>query len=88
MALDTVEIPDSGNTLDDLAEQEELARQIRSALNRMRPKDREIFLRYYYYLQTTGEIAMHMDIPVNTVCSRLMRGRKILKKSLSKEGVY
>lgn len=88
MALDMVEIPDSGHTLDDLAAQEELARYIRNALNRMRPKDREIFLRHYYYLQTTGEIASHMGIPVSTVCSRLMRGRKILKKSLSKEGLH
>ena len=54
----------------------------------MRPKDREIFLRYYYYLQTTDQIAETMGIPPSTVRSRLSRGRKTLKETLSKEVLY
>lgn len=85
MALDTIEIPDPDGSLEDAAEQEELAGVLQRAIGRMRPKDREIFLRYYYYLQTAAEIAEQMDMSLNTVLSRLMRGRKQLKKTLSKE---
>jgi RNA polymerase sigma-70 factor (ECF subfamily) len=51
----------------------------------MRPKDREIFLRYYYYLETTDEIAQKMHLSGSAVRSRLTRGRKTLKTILSKE---
>lgn len=85
MDLDMVEIPDMGPTPEDCAIEQELSRMIRRAIDRMRPKDREIFLRYYYYFETTGEIAQRMGIPDATVRSRLSRGRKILQKSLSKE---
>ena len=64
---------------------EDTARRVRKAIHKMRPKDREIFLRYYYYLQTTDQIAQAMSMPGSTVRSRLSRGRKILKEILSKE---
>ena len=51
----------------------------------MRPKDREIFLRYYYCLQTAEEIAAALHMPSSTVRSRLVRGRKALAKVLGKE---
>ena len=54
-------------------------------LGRMRPKDREIFLRYYYCLQTAVEIAAALHMPSSTVRSRLVRGRKALAKALGKE---
>lgn len=85
MALDSIDIPDPNGSLEEAAEQEELARVLQRAIGRMRPRDREIFLRYYYYLQTAAEIAEQMDMSQNTVLSRLMRGRKQLKKTLSKE---
>ncbi len=85
MALDTIEIPDPKSSPEDTSAQREQIRQLRRAIHSMRPKDREIFLRHYYYLQTTKEISMDMNIPVNTVLSRLMRGRKKLQKMLNKE---
>lgn len=85
MDLDTIDLPDTGHSLEETAMQAELARLVQQAIDRMRPKDREIFLRYYYYFQTTEEIARHMSIPSSTVRSRLIRGRKILKDFLSKE---
>ena len=85
MDLDMIEIPDSGPTPEDRAMEEELSQMLRKAIDRMRPKDREIFLRYYYYFETTGEISERMGIPDATVRSRLSRGRKILQKYLSKE---
>ena len=88
MALDSIDIPDINGSLEDAAVQAELARSIRKALKQMRPKDTEIFLRHYYYLQTAETIAAHMGIPTNTVLSRLARGRKILRKTLSKEDLF
>jgi RNA polymerase sigma-70 factor (ECF subfamily) len=85
MDLDTIELPDDGNSLEDTIMQAELQRLIQKALRKMRPKDREIFLRHYYYLQTSEQIALIMGIPSSTVRTRLARGRKILKEILSKE---
>lgn len=84
MDLDTVEIADPGGSLEDAARQAELSGYIQRAIDKMRPKDREIFLRYYFHLQKGEEIATDMGIPKSTVFSRLVRGRKILGKILSK----
>jgi RNA polymerase sigma-70 factor (ECF subfamily) len=85
MAPDMIEIASYDYDPEDAAQRREMARIIGRALNRMRPKDKEIFLRYYYYLQSTEEISRIMGIPRNTVLSRLMRGRKQLEKILAKE---
>ena len=85
MSLDLVELPDPMGNLEDAAMQRELEQLIQQALGRMRPKDREIFLRYYYCLQTTEEIAAALHMPSATVRSRLVRGRKALAKELEKE---
>ena len=87
MDLDTIDLPDGGSSLEDQVIREERARLVRRAIRRMRPKDREIFLRYYYYLQNTEQIAQKMRLPASTVRSRLARGRKLLEKLLSEEGL-
>ena len=84
MALDTIEIPDPRSSLEDAAVQKELGQLLRRAIQKMRPKDREIFMRHYFFMQTAKEISLQMDLPLNTVLSRLTRGRKILKKILLK----
>lgn len=88
MDLDSIELPDDGDSLDETLMQQELATRVRRAIHKMRPKDREIFLRYYYYLQTAEQIALHMSMPAGTVRSRLSRGRKILKTMLEKEASH
>ncbi len=85
MDLDEIEIPDDSLPLDEQAIRAELARRVRRAVDEMKPKDREIFLRYYYYLQPTDTVASEMGIPAATVRSRLARGREQLKKTLCKE---
>ena len=87
MAFDYIEIPIDSNSLEDVILQEELSQYIQHALCRMHSKDREIFLRYYYYLQNTAEISECMGIPAGTVSSRLSRGRSVLRKSLGKEHI-
>lgn len=84
---DYIEVQAPGDSLEDATVRKETAYQVRHAIRQMTPRDREIFLRYYFFLQTTGEIAEWMEIPRNTVLSRLARGRKILQKALSKEGL-
>ena len=85
METDLVEIPDPANSLEDEMARKELSDQIQRAINHMNHEERETFLRYYYYLQTTKEIADAMNVPTGTVCSRLARGRKKLKQILTKE---
>lgn len=46
---------------------------------------REIFLRYYYYLQPAPEVAEAMRLTPGAVRTRLSRGRAALKKRLSQE---
>lgn len=88
MDIDEIDLPDSAATPEDTAMAQELQRCVKKAIGKMRPSDREIFLRYYYYLQSSCEIAEQMHIPASTVRTRLARGRKTLKKHLSKEVLF
>ena len=85
MDIDEIELPDGRDSLEDELIRRERAEQVRRAIRSMRPKDREVFLRYYYYLQSTDTIAQAMGIPPGTVRSRLSRGRRQLRKLLTKE---
>ena len=50
--------------------------------------DRTIFLRHYFYYQKTADIARAMEINVNTVQSKLRRGRESLYRELTKGGYF
>lgn len=69
------------------AMRKEQRRLVRAAVLGMEQPDREIFLRYYYYLQTSAQIAEAMNLTPANVRSRLMRGRNALKLTLWKEDV-
>ena len=86
MDLDTLPLS-SGLSLEDHALEQELKTILHRAIDKMRPQDRDIFLRYYYYMQTTSQISQLLNIPHSTVRTRLMRGRKTLQKMLIKEGL-
>lgn len=85
MDLDEIELPDDGPGLEDEAIRAELAAAVRRAVDSLRPKDREIFLRYYFYLQPAEEIAAALKMAPASVRSRLSRGRETLRKKLEKE---
>ena len=85
MDLDEIELPDSGTTLEDTAIREELAAAVRRAVDSMPRREREVFLRYYFYCQPGDEIARQLDIPASTVRSILSRGREKLRGKLMKE---
>ena len=59
---------------------------LRKALQEMSDPDQEIFLRHYYYYQTTAQIASELHLNINTVQSRLRRGRETLKQKLIQGG--
>ncbi len=66
---------------------QEQQKLIRAAILGMPQPDREIFLRYYYYLQTSEQIGEEMGMTAANIRSRLMRGRNRLKQALWKEDI-
>lgn len=60
---------------------------LRQALDSLDGETRELFLRHYFYGQSTADIAEELKINRSTVKNRLARGRKKLKEHL-KEGGY
>lgn len=69
-----------------LLQRQELYRLMREALEQLPEPDREIFLRHYYYYQTTAEIACELGMPVSTVTTKLARGRAKLREHFRKGG--
>ena len=70
----------------DIAEQKDTARLIERALSRLEPKQRELFVRHYWYGQTVKEAAEEMQLNLSTAKTWLARGREQLKGILIKEG--
>lgn len=83
---DVLELPD-GSALERL-EREEQRKVIRQAIESLQPKDRQIFLRHYYYAQSVSEISREMCMPESTVKTRLRRGRMKLKEYLIGRDIY
>lgn len=69
-----------------LLTKEERKRIVGEALLSLSSEDREIFLRYYFYGQSTAQIAEQMELNSNTIKSRLARGRAKLKEVLEQGG--
>ena len=59
--------------------------EVRSAIGKLPGMYREVVILYYYEEMKLREIAEALELSVNTVSSRLQRGRELLKKML-KEG--
>ena len=64
----------------------ELARAVWAAVDRLGRRDRELFLRKYYYYQPTAQIAAELGLSLRAVEGRLYRVRKRLQDELG--GVY
>jgi RNA polymerase sigma-70 factor (ECF subfamily) len=78
-------LPDGSPGLEDEAIRAELAAAVRKAVDSLRPKDRTVFLRYYFYLQPVERTARELGLAPASVRSRLSRGRALLRKKLEKE---
>ncbi|MFC5406563.1 sigma-70 family RNA polymerase sigma factor [Cohnella soli] len=71
----------------DPIERSEQKHMLESALSLMNELDREIFIRYYYFMEKTNHIAEQLKMNESTVRSRLSRGRSNLKQILIKGGL-
>jgi len=65
---------------DDFHFDEELIQQV---LNQLPEEFRTVVVLYYFQELSYQEIADHLEIPIGTVMSRLARGKKNLRESLS-----
>lgn len=78
----------SEDNLFDSLEKREQEEIIKKALSKIRPEEREIIIRYYYYNQTVSKIAEEIKLNQETAKSRLKRGRIKLKDILEKGGYF
>lgn len=83
---DIIEIPVSSPETAAMRQEEYAA--LRRAVESLPEPDREIFLRHYYLYQKVSDIAAVMDINVNTVKTKLRRGRDILRRELTEGGYF
>jgi len=59
---------------------------LRQALDSLDGETRELFLRHYFYGQSTADLAVELDMNRSTIKNRLARGRKKLKEILTEGG--
>ncbi len=57
-------LADTGGTPEQAAIQAETAAALWNAVKRLRPRDRELFLRKYYYYQSTAQVAAELGLTV------------------------
>lgn len=79
-------MPDAGDGPEQSAIKAETAKAMWNAVEQLRRRDRELFLRKYYYYQSTAQIAAELGLTVRAVEGRLYRIRKHLQMELG--GVY
>lgn len=82
LEYDALELPADGPEAVILSQETQTA--LRSAMEELAPEDREIFLRHYYYCQTSAAIAGDMGLRPELVRQRLKRGRDFLRQHLTK----
>ncbi len=69
-----------------LAESRERDEAVRAAVQAMGEPDREIFVRHYYYCESTQQIAAYVNMSPAAVRQRLKRGRDRLRDILTEGG--
>ena len=87
-ALEELEecVPAAQST-EDAVEEAELQRSLNCFLGTLKERERNIFLRRYWYAEECSEIARRYDMKLNTVKTTLFRIRGKLKNYLEQEGV-
>ncbi len=73
---------------EDEAVRQDLYAALRRCLDAMPEPDRTIFIRHYYYCQSAAEIGGELGLNVNTVSTKLRRGRMRLREELQKGGYF
>ena len=72
----------------DLIDELTFSQVIEHWLDGLSPRDRVVFIRRYWFFETTTEIAGRMDLPRGTVRRILYQCRKDLTKELKKEELF
>ena len=73
-------------TPEEVVLREERQRELRRALDLLSQKERTLFYRKYYYLQSTEKIAAEMGMTVRSVEGKLYRIKKKLRKMMGGDG--
>ena len=66
----------------------ELARAVNEFLGTLEPRDRAVFLRRYFFTESTDTIALNFGLKKSNVLKILSRIRKKLKTYLTEEGFF
>ena len=74
--------PDPGSGPDERLEDRERRSLVRSALEQLRPRYREVLFLVYIEGLRVEEAARTLGVPQGTIKSRLMRGREALRRVL------
>ena len=82
----TEQTPSPAPTPEELILQQERRRELKDAISQLSQKDRVIFYRKYYYLQTTAQIASEIGMTERAVEGHLYRIKKRLRKLLGGDG--
>ncbi len=85
-ALEELEEVVGTDPVEEAADAAELERCIAAFLAAQTPQSRKVFLRRYYYFDTTSEIARRTGLRESNVLVILSRTRAALRKRLEKEG--
>ncbi len=83
--ISELDIP-SGFKVEEAAQLREMIRCIDEGLSTLPERESEMFARYYFYGESTPEIARKMNLSESTVRSALSRTRTKLKDYLTKRG--
>lgn len=73
--------------VEEAVQQKELEAAIHTFLSGLPPRDRDIFLRRYFFVEPVGEIARRYAMGENAVSAALSRVRKKLRTHLEQEGL-
>lgn len=73
-------------TIDEQLAEKELLEVINGFLEKIKPEDRDIFVRRYWFMDSIDSISKRHHISVGSVKMNLYRSRKKLLKLLEKEG--
>ena len=73
-------------SVEDAMNAKELAKAIRSFLDTLPPREQDIFLRRYFFVEESGQIAARYGMKQATVLRTLSRTRTKLKQYLMQEG--
>ena len=82
----SLETPSPDPTPEEQLLQKERQNELRNAVAQLSQKDRLIFYRKYYYLQTTAQIASEIGMTERAIEGRLYRIKKRLRKLLGGDG--